>query len=101
MHFDNVLNTMCKFSVQYHCNSKYTPLAQIIVALGFGILLSPWSYGLMIFLFYIVIQEIFYYIFTRHNKEYYNIFIRTGVIYAGILGFIIGRTLSCDCVLFD
>ncbi|CAH6418998.1 Hypothetical protein HVR_LOCUS185 [uncultured virus] len=83
----------------WFCNTKYTPMAQIIVAFVWGVLLSPWSSGLFFLTIFIIIYEILYYVFTHGDPRYYNLFVRTGVIYSSIFGYILGRTLSGDNVL--
>lgn len=87
------------FITNWFCNPKNTPMFQVIISLVFGILLSPWSSGLFFLVIFIIAYEILYYIFTKGNPLYYNVFVRTSVILASILGFIIGRTLSGDEVL--
>lgn len=83
----------------WFCNQKYTPMAQIIVAFVWGVLLSPWSSGLFFLLLFIIVYEILYYVFTHGIPPYYNLFIRTGIIYSSIFGYILGRTLSGDTIL--
>lgn len=98
-------------------NEKYTPMAQVIVAFVFGILLSPFSSGLFFLTVFIVVYEILYYLFinpltvvpyggyddplgqNNYNPRCYNIFVRVSVMIASILGFIVGRTLSGDNIL--
>lgn len=79
-------------------NDSCTASVQIIIALVWGILLSPWSAGLIMLAASIVIYEIMIYIFTKGNPKYYNVFLRTSAICSSVLGFIIGRTLSGDNV---
>lgn len=85
----------------WFCNDKYTAMAQVIVAIVWGILLSPWSSGLFALVIFIIIYELMYYIFTHGDPKYYDLFTRTASIFASILGFIIGRTLSCDNILYE
>lgn len=85
----------------WFCNDKYTPMAQTLIALVWGILLSPWASGLFFLLVFIIIYEILYYIFTRGDPKHYNVFARTGIIYASIFGYILGRTLSGDDILCE
>jgi 4-hydroxybenzoate polyprenyltransferase len=85
----------------WFCNDNYTAMAQVIVALTLGILLSPWSSGLFFLIIFIILYELFYYIFTKGNPRYYNVFVRTGVIFASIFGYILGRTLSGDEILTE
>lgn len=78
----------------WFCNDNYTPMAQVIVALVWGILLSPWSSGLFFLITFIILYEILYYVFTKGDPQYYNVFVRTGVICASTFGYILGRTVS-------
>lgn len=82
-------------------NEKNTAMVQVITSFAFGILLSPWGSGLFFLIVYIIIYEILYYIFTKGDPIFYSVFVRTGVIYASILGFIVGRTLSGCNVLYE
>jgi hypothetical protein len=93
------LDPISQFFCDWFCNDKYTPMAQVIVALTWGILLAPWSSGLIFLVISIIFYEFFYYLFTRGRPPYYNLFVRTGCIMASILGYIIGRTLSQDDIL--
>ena len=97
-HLLKPLNDLC---INYYCDNKCSPIYQVIVSFFWGLLFAPWTYGLLFLIYFIVYQELLVYLFTRTKTNYYNIFIRTGVIYSYILGFIIGRTLSCDCILYD
>lgn len=85
----------------WFCNEKYTGMAQVIVSIVWGILLSPWSSGLFALVVFIIIYEMMYYIFTHGDEKYYDIFIRTSCIFASIFGFLLGRTLSCDNILYE
>lgn len=85
----------------WFCNPKCTPMAQVIMSLAWGVLLSPWSSGIFFLIAFIIVYELFYYIFTRGDPLYYNVFVRTGVICASIAGFIIGRTAAGDEVLIE
>lgn len=87
------------WACDWFCNRKYTPMAQVIVALTYGVLLAPWSYGLIFLVISIVAYEVAFYIFTRRSPQCYNLFVRTGVIFASIFGYLLGRTLSGDDIL--
>ena len=86
---------------RWFCNEKYTPMAQMIIALVWGILLSPWASGLFFLFVFIIIYEILYYVFTRGDPRYYNVFVRVSVMCASIFGYILGRTLSGDDILHE
>ncbi len=47
----------------------YSPFAQIVVGFGFGILMSPWSYGYFFLLLGILISELFW--FYRYGLDYF------------------------------
>lgn len=96
-----LLQPFAKWLHCWFCNDKNTPMAQVILAFAFGVLLSPWSSGLFFLTIFIIINEILFYVFTKGDPRYYNVFVRTGVIYASILGFILGRTLSGDEILYE
>lgn len=81
------------------CNDKNTPMFQVITSFTFGVILSPWSSGLFFLTIFIILYEIFFYIFTHGDQRYYDSFTRCGVICASLLGFIVGRTLSGDEIL--
>lgn len=77
-------------------NENNSPMMQVIVSFVWGILLAPWSAGMIFLAASIILFEIFIYVFTKGNPKYYNTFVRTGVICSSVLGFIVGRTLSGD-----
>lgn len=82
-------------------NDNSTRMYQILFSLCYGILISPWSGGLVFLIFWTLIYELLIYIFTKGNPRYYNVFTRTGVIYSYFLGYIIGRTLLGDDILWE
>lgn len=81
------------YGLSYEDNCKYScrnyPL-DLLLALAFGVILSPWRVLLILFVVFFIAYEIgFYYIFK--NRWYPDI--RAGIILAYILGWIIGRTV--------
>lgn len=74
-------------------DSGCNDLVQLILAFTLGILLSPWSYGLLYFLLFLIAYEIVLVYMTEAQVPYWRIETRLGVIAASILGFIIGRVL--------
>lgn len=89
------------FLKKWFCNEKYTPMAQVIIAFVWGVALSPWSSGIFILIWSIILYELAYYIFTHGDPHFYNLSIRPAVISASVLGYIIGRTLSGDEILYE
>ena len=102
--FEGLLQTwtpLTQWLETWFCNPKYTPMAQVIVAIVWGIILSPWSQGLIFLVASVIAYEVAFYLFTRNHPQCYNNFTRTGVICASILGYIVGRTLSVDEILIS
>jgi len=81
-----------------YCNKKITPMCALIMAIVFGVILSPWSSGLWFLAVFTILNEILYYIFSSNTDCAYILFDRTGIIFGYIFGYILGRTLSCDNV---
>ena len=81
------------YGLPYEDNCKYScrnyPL-DLLLALSFGILLSPWRTLLILFVIFFIGYEIGFYYILQH-RWYPDI--RAGVILAYILGWIIGRTV--------
>ena len=78
----------------YYANDNNTRMAQVIIAFVFGTLLSPWSGGIFFLFAFIIVNEIFFYLFSHSKIEEYDVFGRTGAIMASILGYIVGRTFT-------
>lgn len=76
---------------RYFTNPDYNIYVQIIVGAVIGIILSPWSFGLILFLLYIILFEMFYMYYVGTFESFDYIFGRAGVICGSILGWIIGR----------
>lgn len=66
---------------------------KIIFSFVFGILLSPFSWGIFYLVASIIIFFVIDYIFCEGKFEYNYLEHRASVIFYGILGFIIGRTI--------
>ncbi len=60
-----------------------------------GILLSPWSAGVLFFLLFAVAAELYYY-YRYRNTIYWDHGIRLGLFCAGFLGWLMGREISGD-----
>lgn len=73
-------------------NEKYTPWAQIIASLTLGIFLSPWALGIFYLFIFLLLYELFYYIYTI-DSYHWQADTRAVVILSYILGFFIGRSL--------
>ena len=84
---------------KFFCNPCNTPMSQFMFAIFWGILFSPWSSGLFYLFAFGIFYELAYYIFTKGDPCYYNVFVRTAVNCAAVFGYIIGRTLTGDDIL--
>lgn len=93
---DDIFSPIREIILWWFCCNDYSPMAQVIIAFVYGLLLSPWSYGLFFLTCTIISLELLYFIFTKGNPKYYNLFVRLGVICSSISGFIIGRTFSLN-----
>lgn len=75
-----------------HIVACYSPMAQIVLSFFTGVLLSPWSYGFIFLLIFIVIWEIWWIWYLR--LEYITRIERPLVIIAAFLGWLVGRTAA-------
>lgn len=79
------------FVESYFQNPQYTQLMQVIIAFALGVIFSPFSYGFLFFLLYLVVYELAYLFFTRGCCPYWGFLFRGAVIGASILGWLLGR----------
>jgi hypothetical protein len=77
----------------YFCNEDRTAMAQLVSAMVFGILLSPWSGGLFFLVAFIIVYELAYYVFAKGDPRYYDVETRPCVIAGSLFGYILGKTL--------
>ena len=77
-------------SVLYYC----------LIYFVIGLIVSPWSAGIVWLILFIVVHEIFVALYRRHDLLNYNsgyyLFDRVAMGAATILGFIVGRTIIGD-----
>jgi hypothetical protein len=69
---------------------------EFLMSFMIGVLFSPWSRGLLYFLLFAIVLEIFYYM-----KEKWCPFHRVGLFFSALLGFILGRLLIGYHLPFD
>lgn len=77
----------------YFVNPDYTELVQLVVAFAFGVIFSPFSYGPLFFIIWLVLYEFAYAYYTNTECPYWRLFFRVALIMASILGWLIGRTV--------
>ena len=75
---------------------SYSPLGQTITAVGIGILLSPFSAGLIYFIIFIIVYEALYYYWTGGKSTLWGLDTRAGVIFGSIFGWLLGRQFVLD-----
>ena len=77
--------------MEYFCDAKkFTPLLALTTGFGFSMLLAPLSCGIIFFIIFIVTYEIVLAFYSNWICDYK---LRIGVLFASILGFIIGSIL--------
>lgn len=76
-------------------NPTYTPMAQLLLSVFWGILLSPFSRGIAYLLISIVVGEILMYVFCN-GKYPWIPQIRAAVVCGSFFGFILGRSIGCE-----
>jgi hypothetical protein len=74
-------------------NPNYTEFAQLVSAFVLGLVFSPFSFGVIYFVAFIIVYEIAYAYFSRLERPYWRLEGRIGIEAAAIAGFIIGRIL--------
>jgi len=72
----------------------YTPVFQIILAFVFGVILSPFSYGIIFLVVFLLIFELCFAV--QYNYNPLNAMLRPGLILWALFGFLLGRTLVCE-----
>lgn len=78
----------------YFRNDRCCDFGQIVAAFTLGIIFSPWSWGLLYFLLFIIGYELVAIYMTAAEEPYWRFETRIGVIAASILGFVIGRIID-------
>jgi hypothetical protein len=78
---------------------KYQPYTEITTFLSsfvLGLILAPWSLGIVYVIAIIIFIELFMALCTLLTPPYWYFHIRIGIIFAGIFGYIVGRTIIFD-----
>lgn len=79
---------------EYFCNERYPIIIQLLVSFAFGVAFSPYSSGIFWLALSIIIYEIIYMVCSKCDSRYWYIGNRVSIIFAGFLGWIIGREFS-------
>lgn len=79
---------------RFFCNEDRTAMVQLVSAIVFGILLSPWSGGLFFLVAFIIVYELAFYVFTKGDPRYYDLETRPCIIAGSLFGYILGKTLT-------
>jgi hypothetical protein len=75
--------------------------AQILTAFLIGVLTSPWSWGIVFFLLFLLAMELLTLYQLGINSPFWRIEVRLAVIVASVLGFLFGRALVGFSNLFE
>lgn len=84
------VNSMAK---SYFCSDSKTELTQVVIGFTMGLLLAPFSMGLMYFLFWTLIVEVMYAYYSEMKKPHWRWLARLAIFSAAFYGFILGRWL--------
>ena len=74
---------------------------QVVTSIAFGLAFSPFSKGLMFYIIFVVIWELYLLILHATFKSNYPFLRRLIIIVVGFLAFIIGRYLTSDEKIFQ
>lgn len=78
---------------RYFHNPANTEMVQVVSAFAVGVIFSPWSRALLLFITLLVVYELLYFYSTSFSLPYWRLEGRAAILMASILGFILGRTL--------
>lgn len=74
-------------------NPRYNEFSQQIIAFCLGVLFSPWSWGFIYYLAFLILYEIVTAYMTWCQPPYWCLSSRIGIVAASLLGFIVGRII--------
>lgn len=85
------MDNVGKLLIPQNCSGNI----QLLVAFLIGLLTSPWSFGFVYFITFIIIYEIILaFVYSQCTEDYiYTLELRFGIIIVSILGFLFGRIL--------
>ena len=71
----------------------HNPIYTIGAAFFAGILFSPWSFGIIYYLLFLIIWELLFYGWCNYKNVFWNWQIRLSIVLAALFGFLLGRTM--------
>lgn len=74
-------------------NTRNTEFAQLLSAFLISVILSPWSWGPLYFILFLLVYETVCLWFTRGYEPFWRLEFRVGLIVASLFGWVVGRTL--------
>ena len=80
------------------CPSPYTATSQLVISFSAGLLLSWWSFNLVYLLLWFVVAE--FLVYSLMGYSYWFPLARIGAVVAYIAGWIIGRTIFHQKIVF-
>lgn len=80
------------------CPSPYTATSQLVISFSLGLLLSWWNYNLIYLLLWFTVIE--FLIYNLMGYRYWFPVARIGAILAYVTGWIIGRTIFHQKLIF-
>lgn len=79
---------------------SYPVAAQLVVGFFIGVLLSPYSTGIVYVIAFFVVYELLIYVITEGKPPYWNFYDRLGIVCAYLLGWVSGRALNGSVDIF-
>lgn len=74
-------------------NPEYNLNTQLLMGFCIGLIFSPWSYGWLFFVIFLIVWELLYGIATKWHPSRWNLYERLLVLAVSLLGWVIGRML--------
>jgi len=74
-------------------NENYNIHSQLIIAFCTGLVFSPWSYGWIFFVIFLIVWEVMYGFATKFKHPRWNLAERILIIVISLLGWTVGRLL--------
>ena len=74
-------------------NSRYNEFSLLIISFCSGVLFSPWSWGFLYYIVFLVLYEIITAYMTWCQPPYWCPSTRIGIVASSLLGFIVGRII--------
>ena len=96
-----MLDKVKNYAQNYYCSEYTTDLNQIALGFVLGLLFGGFSSGLIWFIIYVILFEIYIYYITRELDTEWKLLSRIGINCATLIGWILGRWLVLNKTGFE